>query len=127
METRGNMANILVFAGELAQARDICEERRAYFSRRVEKRMGDYRELAPIFRMLGVLSCSEGRHDEGHAAAQELSRILRMLGSAFPSIQEQVKIRLRNQALVPILKVLEDLSKKLDCGHQTEIASLFEI
>ncbi|KAF5319246.1 hypothetical protein D9619_008387 [Psilocybe cf. subviscida] len=127
METRGNLANILFATGDHAQARQICEERRAYFSKRVDTRMGEYRELAPILRMLGILCCSEGRHEEGEAAAQELSRIMMTLGIAFPSLQEQVKIRLRNQAEVPILKVLDNMSAKLDCGHQTEVGSSFSI
>ncbi|KAF5319444.1 hypothetical protein D9619_008436 [Psilocybe cf. subviscida] len=127
METRGNLAGILLATGDLTQARQICEERHAYYSKRVESRLGEYRELAPILRMLGILYCNEGRHTEGDAAAQELSRIMRMLGSAFPSLQEQVKIRLSNQAEVPILKVLDDMSQKLDCKHQAEIVSLFVI
>jgi tetratricopeptide (TPR) repeat protein len=127
METRGNMAEIFLATGNLAQARQICKERSAYFSKRVEKRMGDYRELAPILRMLGILCCSEGHHEEGNTAAKELSRIMKTLGSAFPSLQEEVKIRLRNQAKVPILKVLEDMCQKLDCEHQAEVLSLFEI
>ncbi|KAF5319669.1 hypothetical protein D9619_008390 [Psilocybe cf. subviscida] len=45
METRGNLADILLASGDLAQARQICEERRAYFSKRVDRRMGEYREL----------------------------------------------------------------------------------
>ncbi|KAF5319319.1 hypothetical protein D9619_008386 [Psilocybe cf. subviscida] len=125
METRGYLADILLAIGDLSQARLICEERRAYFSKRVEKRMGEYRDLAPILRMQGILCCTEGLHEEGDAAAQELSRIMKTLGSAFPSLQEQVKIRLRHQAKVPILKVLDDMSKKLDCGHQAEVLSLF--
>jgi tetratricopeptide (TPR) repeat protein len=127
METRGNLADILLATGDLGQSRQICEERSTYFSKRVEKRMGDYREWAPILRMLGILCCGEGLHEEGEAAAKELSRILRMLGSAFPSLQEQVKIRLRHQVKVPILKVLEDMFQKLDCQHQKEVVSLFEI
>ncbi|KAF5319350.1 hypothetical protein D9619_008424 [Psilocybe cf. subviscida] len=127
METRGYLAEILLATGDLAQARHICEERRAYFSKRVETRMGDYRKLAPIFRMLGILCCSEGLHEEGYIAAVELSRIMRMLGSVFPSLQEQVKIRLRRQAQVPILKTLEEISQRLDCGHQMEVASWFSI
>ncbi|KAF5329413.1 hypothetical protein D9619_009140 [Psilocybe cf. subviscida] len=127
METRGNLAEILLTTGDLAQARQICEEGSAYFFKRVEIRMGEYRNLAPILRMLGVLCCSEGRHEEGEAAAKELSRIMKTLGSTFPSLQEQVKIRLRNQAKVPILKVLDDMSQKLDCRHQTEVVSLFAI
>lgn len=127
METRGYLADILLATGDIAQARQICEERRTYFAERVENKMGDYRELAPILRMLGVLRCSEGRHEEGEAAAQELCRIMKMLGSAFRGLQEQVKIRLRRQAQVPILKVLDDMRQKLDCIHQTEVATLFEI
>ncbi|KAF5319591.1 hypothetical protein D9619_008378 [Psilocybe cf. subviscida] len=127
METRGNLAEILLATGDLAQARQICEERSAYFSDRVENRMGEYRDLAPILRMLGVLCCSDGRHEEGDAAAKELSRIMRTLGSAFPSLQEQVKIRLRHQANVPILKVLDDMCHKLNCKHQAGIISLFAI
>ncbi|KAF5319168.1 hypothetical protein D9619_008410 [Psilocybe cf. subviscida] len=125
METRGNLADILLATGDLAQARQICEERSAYFSKRVETRMGDYREWAPILRMLGVLCCSEGRHDEGEAAAQELSRIIETLGSVFPSLLGQVRTRLRHQASVPILTVLADMGEKLDCGHQAEVLSLF--
>lgn len=93
--------------GDLAQARQICEERCAYFSKRVKKRMGDYRDLATILRMLGILCCSEGRHEEGDAAAKELSQIMARLGSAF---QEQVKIRLRRQAKVPILRVHDNMT-----------------
>jgi hypothetical protein len=127
METRGNLADILVATGGLNQAWQICNERRTYFSKRVEKRMGEYRELASILRMLGVLCCSEGRHKEGDATAKELSRIIRMLGRAFPSLQEQVKIKLRNQAKVSILKVLNNMSEKLRCEHQAEVISLFAV
>ncbi|KAF5326652.1 hypothetical protein D9619_004745 [Psilocybe cf. subviscida] len=125
METRGVLADILLATGDISQARQIHEERRVYFSKRVEKRMGDYRELAPILRMLGILYCSEGRHEDGGAAAEELSRIINMLQIAFPSLQEQVKNRLRNHIKVPILKVLNDMTQKLDCKHQTEILSCF--
>ncbi|KAF5319492.1 hypothetical protein D9619_008421 [Psilocybe cf. subviscida] len=125
METCGSLAEILLVAGDLAQARQLCKERRAYFSKRVEKRMGEYRNLAPILRMLGILSCSEGRHEEGEAVAKELCKIMKMLGSAFPSLQEEVKIQLRRQTQVPILKVLDEMSEKLDCGHQECIVSLF--
>ncbi|KAF5327255.1 hypothetical protein D9619_004588 [Psilocybe cf. subviscida] len=124
METRGNLANILLATGDTAHALQICEERSVYFSKRVGTQMGEYRELAPILRMLGILCCSEGCHEEGNTAAKELSRIMKMLGSTFPSLQEQVKIRLRHQAQVPILKVLELMSQQLDCGHQTEVALL---
>ncbi|KAF5319359.1 hypothetical protein D9619_008423 [Psilocybe cf. subviscida] len=127
METRGNLAEILFATGDLAQAREICQERSAYFFKRVEKRMGEYRDLAPILRMLGILCCSEGRHDEGDAAAQELCRIIKMLGSAFSSLQKQVKIRLHHQAQVPILKALGVMSESLDCKHQREVVSLFSI
>ena len=124
IETRGNLAEILLATGNLTQARQICEERRAYFNKRVETRKGEYRELAPILRMFGVLCCSEGRHKEGDAAAQELLQIMKKLGSVFPSLQEQVKIRLHRQANVPILKVLDDMSQKLDCEHQAGVVSL---
>ncbi|KAF5319565.1 hypothetical protein D9619_008418 [Psilocybe cf. subviscida] len=127
IETRGNLAEILLATGDLAQARQICEERSAYFSERVENRMGEYRDLAPILRMLGILNCSEERHEEGEAAAKELRRIMKMLGSLFPSLQKEVKIQLRHQAQVLILKVLDNMSQKLDCGHQTEVKSLFAI
>ncbi|KAF5329777.1 hypothetical protein D9619_009139 [Psilocybe cf. subviscida] len=127
METRGNLAEILLTTGDLSQAQEICEERSAYYSQRVEKRMGEYRDLAPILSMLGILCCSEGHHEKGEAAAQELSRIMKTLGSAFPSLQEQVKLRLRNQAQVPILKALNDMGQKLNCGHQKEVASFAAI
>ncbi|KAF5319447.1 hypothetical protein D9619_008435 [Psilocybe cf. subviscida] len=127
METRGSLAEILLATGNRAQARQICDERRAYFSKRVEERMGEYRDLAPILRMLGILCCSEGRHEEGNTAAKELSRIMKALGSAYPSLQEQVKFRLRRQVQVPILKFLNDMSQKLECGHQTDVVSLFAL
>ncbi|KAF5319560.1 hypothetical protein D9619_008417 [Psilocybe cf. subviscida] len=127
MKTRWNLADILVVTGDLAQARRICEERQAYLTNRVDTRIGDYRDLAPVLRMLGILCCNEGRHEEGNTAAQKLSRTMRTLGSAFPSLQEQVKIRLLQQAEVPILQILNDMSDKLDCGHQTEVGSLFAI
>ncbi|KAF5327863.1 hypothetical protein D9619_004595 [Psilocybe cf. subviscida] len=127
MEARGNLAEILLATGDFTQARQICEERSVYFSKRIETRMGEYRELAPILRMLGILCCNEGRHEEGGAAAAKLSHIMKTLGSAFPSLQEQVKIRLRRQAKVPILKVLEDMTQRLDCGHQAEVVSLFAV
>ncbi|KAF5319506.1 hypothetical protein D9619_008401 [Psilocybe cf. subviscida] len=127
METRGNLAEIFIATGDLAQARQICEERRAYFSKRVETRMGDYRELAPILRMLGILCCSEGHHEEGDIAAQELYRILTTLGIAFPSLQEQVKIRLRSRAKAPILQVFNAMCEKLDCKHQREVSTLLAI
>ncbi|KAF5319331.1 hypothetical protein D9619_008384 [Psilocybe cf. subviscida] len=125
METRGNLAEILLATGNLAQAQQICEERSVYFSKRVEQRMGDYCDLAPILHMLGTLCCNEGRHEEGEAAAKELTRIMKMLGSAFPSLQDQVKIQLRRQTKVPILRILNDMSEKLDCGHQADVLSLF--
>lgn len=127
MGTRGNLADILLATGDLVQARQICEERSAYFNKRVEKQMGDYRVLVPILRVLGVLYCSEGLHEKGEAAAQELSRIMKLLGDVFPSLQEQVKICLRHQANVPILKVLRDMSEKLACKHQKEVPSLFVV
>ncbi|KAF5319455.1 hypothetical protein D9619_008430 [Psilocybe cf. subviscida] len=127
MQTRGNLAEVLLATGDLVQAQQICEERSAYFSKRVEARMGEYRSLGPILRMLGILSCSEGRHEEGEAAANELRRIMTMLGSVFPSLQEEVKIQLRHQAQVPILKILDDMSEKLDCKHQAEVVSLYAI
>lgn len=127
MESRGNLADILLASDDLAQARQIYEERRVYFLKKVERRMGDYRDLAPILRVLGILRCHEGQHEGGQAAAAELSRMIRMLGSAFPSLQEQVKIRLRNQFNVPILKVLDGMSQKLGCKHQTEFDSLTTI
>lgn len=126
METRGNLSEILLSVGDVAQARVIGEERRAYFSKRVEQRAGEYRELAPILRMLAVLYCSDGNHEEGEAVARELSRIITMLGSVFPNLQEQVRIRLRSQTKVPVLKVLDDMCRKLDCEHQTDAASFFE-
>lgn len=121
METRGNLAGILLATGDFAQARKICEERKTYFSKRVKNRMGEYRELTPVLRMLGVLYCTEGYHEESGAAAKELSHIMTMLGRAFPSLQKQVKIRLRNQADRPVFKVLGEMSRKLDCTHQTEL------
>lgn len=127
METRGRLAEVLVATGDISPARQICQEQRVYFSKRVEKRMGEYHEFAPILRMLSILCCSEGRHEEGNNATRELSRIMEMLGTVFPSLQEQVKIRLRAQARTPILKVLEEMSQKLDCGHQRHITSLFDI
>lgn len=127
IETRGNLADILLVTGDTVQARQICEERLTYFSKRVEIRMGDYRELAPILHTLGILYCSEGRHKEGDAAAKELACIIKTLRSAFPSFQEEVKIRLRRQVQVPILKVLDDMKDKLECEHQAGVASLFAI
>lgn len=89
--------------------------------------MGEYRDLAPILRMLGILCCSEGRHLEGDAAAKELSRIIQTLGNAFPSLQEQAKTRLRRHANVPVLKILDDMSRKLDCEHQAGITLLYQV
>ncbi|KAF5319167.1 hypothetical protein D9619_008416 [Psilocybe cf. subviscida] len=127
METRGNLAEILLATGDLVQARQICQELRAYFSDIVETRMGGYRDLGPILRMLGILCCSEGHHEEGDAAAKELTQIMKTLGAAFPSLQEEVKIRLRHQTQVPILKILDEMCEKLDCGHQAGIISLFTV
>lgn len=96
METRGNLANIFMATGNIVLARQVYEEQRVYFSQRVGKRIGDYRDLVPALRILGVLYCSKGQHD------QELSRIVRMLGNAYPNVQKQVKIRLHQQTKVPI-------------------------
>lgn len=101
METRGTLSEILLAIGNISQARQICEERREYFSKRVETRTGEYRELAPVLHMLSILFFREGLHEEGEAAAKVLSQIIEKLGSAFPSLQEQVKIRLRHQTKIP--------------------------
>lgn len=117
------MAEILV-RSDLAQARKIWEERRTYFSKRVDERIGEYRELAPILRMLGIIYCNEGHHDDGVIAAAELVQIVRMLDSTFPTLQERVKNRLRHQANVPILEFLEKICRELECKHKEEVSSI---
>lgn len=111
------LVDALLATGDLPQARQICKERSIYISQRVEIKIGEYRELVPTLRMLGVLCCSEGQHEEGAAAAKELSRIMTMLGTEYPNLEYQIKEKLAKQHKAPVLKALEE---KLDCEHQTE-------
>ncbi|KAF5323788.1 hypothetical protein D9619_012927 [Psilocybe cf. subviscida] len=122
IETRGNLANILIANGDLDEAVHILKERRDYFSNRVEVRNGEYRDLVPTIRTLGILLCHLGCHEEGKAAVREFQRIMQTLSTVFSSLHSQVIVHLKRDIETPILQPLEDMHNNLNCNHQQEIS-----
>jgi tetratricopeptide (TPR) repeat protein len=118
IDARGQLAKVLLAAGETEAARHVFEERREYFLKRVTEKNGEYRDLAPTLRILGIVYCSKGNHEKGSAIAQELHETLDRLKGIFMSLHNQVMSRLTYELMAPISQAARDLLESLDCDHQ---------
>ncbi|KAF5327837.1 hypothetical protein D9619_004387 [Psilocybe cf. subviscida] len=124
IETRGNLGNILVASGSFSEALEIFEERRGYFSNRVEARNGEYRELVPTLYILGTLYCNDGRHEDGLSVAEDLRRIMICLRAALPTLHEQIVLCLQHELMTPTLQVLNNMHGSLQCNHQAHVTAV---
>ncbi|KAF5323798.1 hypothetical protein D9619_012948 [Psilocybe cf. subviscida] len=121
MEANGHLGAMYLANDKFAEARGTFEETRAYFTEKVKERNGQFGSLISILRRLGIIYCSEGKHEEGHAAAQEAKKYLDHLAEVFPGLHKLVHIDMRHELSTPSLQVLNRLKEKLSCEHQAEL------
>ena len=119
MEANGHLGAMYLANDKIAEARGTFDETRAYFTEKVKERNGQSGSLISILRRLGIIYCSEGKHEEGHAVAQEAKKYF--LAEVFPGLHKLVNIDMRDELTTPSLQILNRMKEQLSCEHQAEL------
>ncbi|KAF8958056.1 hypothetical protein BDZ97DRAFT_1924070 [Flammula alnicola] len=120
MDVLHNLSVCLLANGDVAAAADILAEVKTFLEKQLKSRTGIYTDLAVVLHSAGVLYCALGRHEEGMAAAYELSILQARLATVFPSLARQVKLVMDHNMKRGSTQALLQIKHKLECRHQDE-------
>lgn len=111
-----NLAERLATVGNYEKAIQLLSEARSFFEEFSFSRNGYYIELSRVLRLIGLLHCSFGRHEEGAAVAANLASLRKRLSILFPSIASLIDKEFERTTCQPSWWRISDMALTSNCS-----------